>query len=105
MSKISIMWKNYNILEIIQKKDIFYSSINIENTEKAVKEGMLINTVSKISVISQELPKLITNRIPQGKTRKEICKEHNITNEISDIEYLKLTKGQVMTDNITILID
>ena len=80
----------------------FILYINIENIEKAINEGMLYNTVSKVYVISRELPKLITNRIPQGKIRQEILKKYNIFHEINDIEYLKITNGIMMTDNINI---
>lgn len=102
MEKIIVNWNNIPIVDIFKRDERYFSHINYDNLKLAEQEGLFVPLFSGINVISKELPVVIMDRIPKAKVREDILKQHNVNHDVDDIEYLKITKGRLFTDRITV---
>ena len=79
---IEVLWDDLNILTIEKKDDLFFSYIDSENLMKARKTGFPIFFLKQISIVSDNLPAIVRQRIPRienkeiitNKEEKDICK-------------------------------
>lgn len=84
---IEVLWDDLNILTIEKKDDLFFSYIDSENLMKARKTGFPIFFLKQISIVSDNLPAIVRQRIPRienkeiinNKEEKDICKYINST--------------------------
>ena len=98
---IEVLWDDLNILTIEKKDDLFFSYIDSENLMKARKTGFPIFFLKQISIVSDNLPAIVRQRIPRienkeiinNKEEKDICK------------YINSTGCQRPTDKFSIKID
>ena len=98
---IEVLWDDLNILTIEKKDDLFFSYIDSENLMKARKTGFPIFFLKQISIVSDNLPAIVRQRIPRienkeiinNKEEKDICK------------YIHSTGCTRPTDKVSIKID
>ena len=70
---IDVKWDNIDIINITKKKNMYISSIIVENIDEVIKRGMPLSTICNIRVISKELPSIVKNRLPNiNMIKKEI---------------------------------
>lgn len=102
---ITVKWDNIDILVITKKHNMYISSIVTENIEKVINLGMSMALISNVKIISKELPKVITDRLPGiDIIKKEIeLVSENIESNI--LEYINRTGCRCATDKFSFAIE
>ncbi|MGN1012414.1 MAG: hypothetical protein ACI4ON_01105 [Clostridia bacterium] len=98
---IEVLWDDLNILTIEKKDDLFFSYIDSENLMKARKTGFPIFFLKQISIVSDNLPAIVRQRIPRVENKEII----NNKEEKDICEYINSTGCKRPTDKFSIKID
>ena len=78
---MNILYKEYNIMKVLYKDNLYYANISYENIEKAKKEGLAVGGIGTTNVISDKCPPFILNRLniksnDIAEIKKEILKNN-----------------------------
>jgi len=90
---MNILYKDYNIMRVLYKDNIFYTNISFENITKAKKEGFLVGNIADTKIMSNKCPEFILNRINIDSNNIEDIKKEILKND-----------AKLQTDKISIKI-
>ncbi|MBE5822191.1 MAG: hypothetical protein E7311_06390 [Clostridiales bacterium] len=93
MMMMNILYKDYNIMRVLYKDNIFYTNISFENITKAKKEGFLVGNIADTKIMSNKCPEFILNRINIDSNNIEDIKKEILKND-----------AKLQTDKISIKI-
>jgi hypothetical protein len=106
---IDVFWDDLNILTISKKDNLFISSVNEDNLIEAKKSGFPIYFLKQISLVSDELPNIVRNRLSNINNIKDKIKFKNNYNdeeiEESIYNYINTTECRRPTDKFKINIE
>ena len=100
---IEVFWDELNILEIEKRDNLFISVVNIENLLLAKETGFPTFLLKQISVVSDELPGIVRDRIAciRGRLKfKDNCTEEELEENI--FNYINTTVCRRPTDKFSI---
>lgn len=106
---IDLFWDNVKILNIKKEDDVYISSVYSDNINTVKNSGFPIFFLKEISVVSDELPNIVKQRISninniKGKLR---FKNDYSSEEIEEniYNYINTTKCRRPTDKFSIKIE
>ena len=102
---ITVKWDNIDILVITKKHNLYISSIVTENIDKVIETGMAMTLISNVKIISKELPKIITDRLPSIDAIKKEIKIVSENLESNILEYINRTGCRYVTDKFSFVIE
>lgn len=105
---VELLWDDMNILTIEKNNELYFSHVYVENLLKAKENGFPFYLLKQISVVSDELPIIVTRRLPKvGNIKKKIdvdtsTDEGEIEKKLC--EYINETECRRPTDKFSIKI-
>lgn len=100
----NLFWNDELILKTKKTEFGFLNEVFAEALEKGSKEGLPVAFFANISAISDELPYMIKERIPNARFLERKIKDTDDL-EKQMLEYINETKCARVTDRFTLTID
>lgn len=103
---IYVLWNSIEVLKIIKREGMYYSTVNIDNVEDAKSNGLPMYLLNNVQAVSKELPVIIKDRISSVKGKIKF--RNDVENEeVEDkiLDYINSTECKRPTDRLGIKIE